>query len=197
MYLAEKVVGPDKNVFLNKVQQVATNLGIPVDWLMAFIDFESAGSFSASIGNGLGYYGLIQFGPAAAADLGTTTEELRRMTRLQQMDYVEKYFKLWFKRVGKPKSFVDLYLIVLHPKSIAVSSNTAPLPMSDTLKRNNPAYVINGVITKDTIANKFAKNYPGLDVKKKSNPVGTKWFFNINNLFRRGTPVPFSYNNYE
>lgn len=43
--------------------------------------------------------GLIQFMPNVAKNLGTSVEELKMMTRAQQMLYVEKFFE----RVGLPK----------------------------------------------------------------------------------------------
>lgn len=106
--------------FVAKVKKVASNLKMNPNWLMALMDFESAGTFSPSITNSLGYVGLIQFGKAAATDLGTTTQQLRQMSAIQQLDYVEKYFKLWYKRlkIDKPNGYIDTYLIVLFPSAV-------------------------------------------------------------------------------
>ncbi|MEN2415541.1 hypothetical protein [Flavobacterium mesophilum] len=106
--------------FANKVVQVAKNLSVNPNWLMAVINFETAGTFSPSITNSLGYTGLIQFGAAAAKEMGTTTDALRAMTAIRQLDYVEKYYKIWYKRLGitKPDSFVDMYLITFFPAAV-------------------------------------------------------------------------------
>lgn len=106
--------------FISKVTQVAKNINVDPNWLMALINFESAGTFSPSITNSLGYTGLIQFGTAAATDLGTTTAKLRAMTAVQQLDYVERYYKLWYKRLGiqKVNSFLDMYLVTFFPKAV-------------------------------------------------------------------------------
>lgn len=104
--------------FLTKVKEVAGRLKFdPID-LLAIMNLESARTFDPSITNSLGYTGLIQFGGAAASSLGTTTENLRRMNRVEQMEWVYKYFnKLW----GWPNSkcsnptLVNLYLTVLLP----------------------------------------------------------------------------------
>lgn len=106
--------------FIAKVISVSENLGINPNWLMAIMHFESAGTFSPSITNSLGYTGLIQFGTAAATSLGTTTAALRSMTAVKQLDYVEKYYKMWFRslKITSPDSFVDTYLITFFPAAV-------------------------------------------------------------------------------
>jgi hypothetical protein len=91
-----------------KLNEVATRLGIPAVWLADVISFESG--FSPEIDNGYdddgdghGYIGLIQFGAAAAKDVGTTPAALQRMEFEEQMEYVYKYLNLpWFR--GRLKS---------------------------------------------------------------------------------------------
>ena len=95
---------PDKNYgyqalsqdkpFRLELNKVAKNLKIPTQWLADLMAFETGGTFSTSIentGNYGGARGLIQFMPDTAADLGTSSEALARMSRTQQMKYVEKY----------------------------------------------------------------------------------------------------------
>lgn len=94
------VIAKDK-AFAKKLSEVATRLGIPAMWLADIMAFETGGTFSPSVHNGIGYYGLIQFGEAAAKDLGTSLPALTKMTRTQQLDYVEKYFRMMGKRHGK------------------------------------------------------------------------------------------------
>lgn len=115
-----KVPASYRTAFIAKVIQVSKNLGIDPNWLMAIMHFESAGTFSPSITNTLGYTGLIQFGTAAATALGTTTTTLRSMTAVQQLDYVERYYKMWFKslKITSPDSFVDTYLITFFPAAV-------------------------------------------------------------------------------
>ncbi|MCD8418545.1 CHAP domain-containing protein [Tenacibaculum finnmarkense genomovar finnmarkense] len=101
-----------------KVIQIAENLGIGKDkieganWLMAVMALETGGKFDPSIRNSLGYTGLIQFGKSAAKSLGTTRDNLRKMTVVEQLDYVEKYFKQY---KSKLKTITDVYLSVLYP----------------------------------------------------------------------------------
>ena len=82
--------------FLTKVKEVAQRLKFdPLD-LIGIMYLESAGSMDPAITNNLGFTGLIQFGVPAASSLGTTTAALRQMTRVEQMEWVYKYFnKLW------------------------------------------------------------------------------------------------------
>ena len=134
--------------FIEKVKQVSMRLGINPNWLMAIIYWESARTFSASITNSLGYTGLIQFGTAAAKDMGTTTAQLRAMTAVQQLDYVEKYYKIWYKRlkITAPNSYVDTYLITLFPVAVNKGLNFIIAAGSISAYKfaiNNPAFDIN------------------------------------------------------
>lgn len=80
--------------FLRRTEQIATKLGARPEDLLAVMSFETGGSFSAAQKNMAGgsATGLIQFMPATARGLGTTTAALAAMTPVQQLDYVEKYF---------------------------------------------------------------------------------------------------------
>lgn len=104
-----------RSAFVAKVIDIAGKLDVNPNWLMAIIDLESAGTFSPSITNSLGYTGLIQFGKSAAKDLGTTTDALRKMSAIDQLDYVYKYFLM---HKGKYKSYVDTYFAVFFPLAI-------------------------------------------------------------------------------
>jgi hypothetical protein len=85
------------------LNKTASNLGIPGQWLADIIAHETIGTFDPAIGNGMGYYGLIQFGKDARTDLGVSVNQLRSMTAAQQMKYVEKYIRLQMKYAGVKK----------------------------------------------------------------------------------------------
>ncbi len=143
-----KVPSSYRTAFIAKLKIVAANLKINPNWLMAIINFESAGTFSPSITNSLGYTGLIQFGTAAANQIGTTTTALRGMTAVQQLDYVEKYYKSWYKilKISVPESYVDTYLITFFPAAVnkgldfVIKSNGIS---AAALARANPIFDIN------------------------------------------------------
>ena len=103
--------------FLNKIKEVCGRLNFdPLD-LIGIMFLESAGSMDPAKPNGVGYFGLIQFGPAAATSLKTTTTKLAKMGRVEQMDQVEKYFRLWGwpnAKVGRA-NIAQIYMTVFLP----------------------------------------------------------------------------------
>ena len=62
--------------------------------------------------------GLLQFMPTTAIALGTTSEQLKKMSVLEQLDYVEKYFKPYASKI---KTLSDLYMAILWPAAIGKS----------------------------------------------------------------------------
>jgi hypothetical protein len=64
--------------------------------------------------------GLIQFMPRTAKGLKTTTQALYKMSNVDQLDYVYKYF---LPAKGKLKSFEDLYLYTFYPVAIGKPDN--------------------------------------------------------------------------
>lgn len=106
--------------FCARVKEIANDLKLPpegADWLMACMAFESGETFSPTIRNGAGapYYGLIQFGAAAAKDCNTTIPELLKMTAEEQLEYVYRYFKPY---AGRLNALSDLYMKILWPAAI-------------------------------------------------------------------------------
>lgn len=86
--------------FARALNAVAAKHGMPGYMLADLIAYESANSFSTSKGNGLGFYGLIQFGPDARKDLGVTLAQLTSMTPTQQMGLVDEYLKMQKRYAG-------------------------------------------------------------------------------------------------
>lgn len=116
-----KVPQSYRTAFIAKVIQVANNLRINPNWLMLIFYFETAGTFSASKFNAKKtYVGLLQFGKIAANDMGTSVSKLSKMTAVKQLDYVEKYYKMWFRylRLTSVNSFIDFYLITIFPSKV-------------------------------------------------------------------------------
>lgn len=106
--------------FVKRVNEIATLLQLGTqgpDQLMACMAFETGETFSPSIKNGAGapYYGLIQFGAAAAKDVGTTTEKLVKMSAEEQLEYVYKFFKPY---AGKLKTLSDVYARIIYPVAV-------------------------------------------------------------------------------
>jgi len=108
------------DAFVARVNRMAVELKLGwqgADQLMACMAFESGETFSPSIKNGAGapYYGLIQFGAAAATDVGTTTAKLIKMTAEEQLEYVQKFFQPY---AGKIKVLSDIYMRILWPVAV-------------------------------------------------------------------------------
>jgi hypothetical protein len=102
--------------FKQKIIAMASELECNPDYLMAAMAFESAETFSPSIQNPTsGATGLIQFMPATARSLGTTTADLAAMSAIRQLDYVQRYFQPYRRRL---QSLSDVYMVILWPKAV-------------------------------------------------------------------------------
>jgi hypothetical protein len=108
--------------FIGKVQSVSNDLGINPNDLLRVIEFETNNTWSPSVqpinkdGEKLSSAtGLIQFLESTAKGLGTTTEALSRMSRVEQMDYVARYLAPY---KGRIKNFGDIYMAVHWPAGI-------------------------------------------------------------------------------
>ena len=146
-----KVVSED---FRDRIIKFGDDLGVDPSFLMACMAFESARTFSPSIANaaGSGAVGLIQFMPATAQALGTTTQKLSAMSAVKQLDYVQAYFA---PRRGKLKTLADVYMAILWPVAIGKQGDYVLFDRADA--SHPQRYIQNagldfnkdGLITKD------------------------------------------------
>lgn len=115
--LAEPFV-KDTYSFEKEVRAVARKLNIPPEWLMSVMYSES--KFNASISNhrGSGAVGLIQWMPQTAKDFGTTAEELKKMSHVDQLEYVYKYLNMVRNKFHEYNCLTDLYLAILYPRAL-------------------------------------------------------------------------------
>lgn len=120
-----------------KVVEVAKNLGIDPNWLMTVMALETNETFSPAIDNGIGYVGLIQFGKDAANDIHTTTNSLKKMSFIQQMDYVQKHLT---KNKSKYKTLTDLYLAVLYPSACGHGAERNYIVLDGEAYKKNPFF---------------------------------------------------------
>lgn len=108
--------------FTEGVTELAKKYNVPEDYLYAVMNFETGGTFNPAEKNkaGSGATGLIQFMPDTAKALGTTTDDLAKMSRAEQLKYVDKHF------AGKGiegGSLSDVYMSVLFPAAIGKSDD--------------------------------------------------------------------------
>lgn len=148
--------------FRARVFQMCENLGWPpgyASWVMACIAWESGETFSPKVKNmaGSGATGLIQFMPATARDMGTTVEALAQLTAVEQLDYVERYFKPYAKKI---KDLPSMYMAILMPKYVSYDCN-AVIFSGGIAYRQNAGLDINkdGMVTKGEAASKVQAKF--------------------------------------
>lgn len=143
--------------FYSRVVEISKKVKCSPDDLMALMNLETGRTFSPSEKCGKSSAtGLIQFTKATAKTLGTTTDKLKKMSAVEQLDYVEKYLVYWKKTVGfkddEQLSAGDLYALVAQPanagKEVLIVAGT------DAYKKNKKSWDLNNdkKITKAELA---------------------------------------------
>lgn len=108
--------------FRVKVREIASRQGVEANWPMAVMAFETGNSFLPYVKNpGSSATGLIQFTSGTATSLGTSTVKLSRMTAVEQLDWVEKYFEQY---KGRIKNLGDAYMAVFAPAGLGKPDST-------------------------------------------------------------------------
>jgi hypothetical protein len=128
--------------FILETKRIATDLGMTfqgTDELLSCMAFETGETFSPTIKNGAGapYYGIIQFGAAAAKDAGTSIPALLKMTNVEQLQYVYNFFKPY---KGKLNDLSDCYMRILWPAAVGKPSDYV---LFDKMNAKSKAYVQN------------------------------------------------------
>jgi len=129
-------VKENKKEFALKVTDICNQLNIKPDWLMFVMWFESKLNPQA-VNPISGSTGLIQFMPSTARGLGTTTDVLKHMNNVQQLDYVLAYLRPY---KGRMKTWVDVYLAVFYPKAMG---NPNFVITSDIVAKQNKIFDLN------------------------------------------------------
>ena len=151
--------------FVERIKLMCINLKMEEDGpncMMSCMAWESGETFSPAIKNGAGSgaTGLIQFMPKTAKSLGTTVEALAAMSAVEQLEYVEKYFK---PHKGKLKTLSDIYMAILWPKAIGKAEDYVMFDKAETpiTYRQNSGVDINadGKCTKAEAAAKVMQKY--------------------------------------
>ncbi|SHO58408.1 hypothetical protein [Vibrio quintilis] len=152
--------------FKQKIISVGEELEIDPNYIIACIALETVQSFDPATKNpGSSATGLIQFmKKTAEKDLDTTIEQLAKMTHVEQMDYVKKYFKLQAKYVGVPTSkwtLEDVYFSIFTPSVIRKSNDDVIYLSGDERYEKNKFHDINKdkKITKKEIAHNIREYY--------------------------------------
>ena len=142
--------------FLDKVKQIAQRINCDYRDLLGVMNSESGINASAKNPNGSAT-GLIQFIESTARSLGTSTSQLRRMSPMKQLDYVEKFLVknkscAGFSS-GHKLSAGELYALVFLParanRQVLASRGEAYYSANKGLDINK-----DGKITKDELGNR-------------------------------------------
>jgi len=118
---AEDMAAIQSPEFNDKLNKIGQKLGVDPKDLMRIMQFETGGKMSPSTNNGISdAVGLIQFMPQTARDLGTTTEKLAKMSAVEQLDYVYKFYDINKKRLGITSGLDlgDLYMLTFMPAAV-------------------------------------------------------------------------------
>lgn len=132
----EEYIKENRKEFTEKVNNICTELRIEANWLMFVMWFESRLNHKA-VNPISGATGLIQFMPSTARSLGTTTDVLKRMSNVQQLDYVLAYLRPY---KGRMKTWVDVYLAVFYPRAMG---NPNFVITSDIVAKQNKIFDLN------------------------------------------------------
>lgn len=154
----ENLIKQNREAFIAKVIKVAAYLKVQPEHLMFLMWFETAKTFNPAIQNKTTKAtGLIQFMPSTAKFLGTTVEELKLMSNVQQMDYVQKHLGI-FK--GKYKDWLDLYCGIFWPAAVGKPDNY--VISSRIVAKQNPIFDIDkdGDIEKVEIRTALLRQIP-------------------------------------
>ena len=112
--------------FVEKVKVICTQLNTPAigpDSLMSSMAFETGRTFSPTIKNGAGapYYGLCQFGAAALSDQGLVISDILKMSAVEQLDVVYRFFKPY---AGKLQDLPSFYMRIIWPAAVNLPDST-------------------------------------------------------------------------
>lgn len=102
--------------------------------------------------------GLIQWLPSSAKRQGLTKEKLLRMSIIEQLNEVEKYYK-GTNKLPKIKGFMDLYLAVFRPRAVGKGEDYVIGRKGGLIYRQQPYVDMNkdGKITSGDLAD-FGKS---------------------------------------
>lgn len=158
--VSSKAQGLNKQ-FLERVKQIAERIGCDYKDLLGVMHSESGLNSKAQNSKG-GAAGLIQFLPSTARELGTTTDALRNMSAVQQLDYVEKFLVMVKNRSalkGKTRlSAGDLYTLVFMPAKaggeVITSAGSKSYAANKGLDANG-----DGMITKTELGNRVISHH--------------------------------------
>ena len=130
--VAQKRIGNDA-AFLAEVKRVSQKYGIKEGDLLGLMASESG--FNPAAGKIGDHVGLIQFGAGEARSVGTSQAALKRMSRAEQMKYVDKYLET--RGLKKGAGAGQLYATIFAPAYANANPNTVLYSSPSAAYRSN------------------------------------------------------------
>jgi|LauGreDrversion4_2_1035121.scaffolds.fasta_scaffold50471_3 hypothetical protein len=156
--------------FDGKLNKVAEALGVDPAHLRKIIRFETAGTFSPTSHDPWNVsVGLIGFTEQTARGLGTSKAELAKMTAVQQLDYVYKFYKRNGLRPGSDVG--TMYMLTFMPAY-------AYAPDSKVLGKKNGGKLDNTGLSMHMVW----KQNPGFSGGGPQNKPGSKTYFTVGDV---------------
>lgn len=132
------------SAFKSALAEMALSMGLDPGYIAAVMAIETGRTFSASIRNPhTNATGLIQFMPGTARAMGTTVDDLARMSNVAQLEYVKRFFKPYLSRI-RPNVPGDYYLAVFWPAYIGHDPSKVIFSAGDTGYAQNSGLDKNG-----------------------------------------------------
>lgn len=143
--------------FARELDKVARELGLLPNFLAAVMSLES-GFDPQAVNKGSGATGLIQFMPATAKLFGTTVEALRRMSGIEQLQYVKRFYAPHAKKLELLR---DYYLAVFMPKYIGAPFDTVIARKGEAVYDQNAGLDVDqdGTLTVDDVGKKIQDRF--------------------------------------
>jgi hypothetical protein len=138
----KRFVDLTSSAFRVKLVKIANRLGMDPSALATVMMFETGKTMSPSVRNPYSNAtGLIQFMPSTAKNMGTTVDALARLSAVDQLDWVEKYFAPHKGRLRTPQ---DHYLAVFMPALIGTSLSHVVASAGDIVYTQNKGFDSSG-----------------------------------------------------
>lgn len=129
-------VKDNQAAFGHRVQQIAQRIGVPADWLMQIMWSESR--FNPQAQNRItGAVGLIQFMPATARNvLKVEPAQIKAMNNIEQLDLVERFYRLYTDEGGRFRQFSDLYMWAFRPRVLYKNEPDSTVLPDEVIRQN-------------------------------------------------------------
>jgi hypothetical protein len=150
------------SAFIAKVQSVASSLNCNYIDLLACMANETGATFDPGLVNSIGATGLIQFMPTTATGIGTSTSTLKSLSRVDQMDWVLKFFQYTRLNTKAPTpALQDLYNCIFWPAAVGKPGSYIIAPAGSKVAiQNKSLNAADGSITAASVGAAAAKWLP-------------------------------------